>query len=71
MDFNEINGKYNFELLDLNDYLKRVDSRDNEKHRPRLPLLLQGFRVRTMTEEQTVQVCDATMMKKEQMLFTK
>jgi hypothetical protein len=24
-----------------------------------------------MTEEQTVQVCDATMMKKEQMLITK
>jgi hypothetical protein len=28
-------------------------------------------RVRTMTEEQTVQLCDATKMKKEQMLITK
>jgi hypothetical protein len=64
-----MNGKYNFELFDLDE--KIVNSRNSEKRKLRLPLLLLGQRVRTVTEEQAVQVCDATMMKKEQMLITK
>jgi len=35
-----MNWKYNFELFDLNKNI--VDSKDNEKRKPRLPLLLGG-----------------------------